>query len=334
MQLKSRIAGSAMALALALGMSAAPAFAVTPINPPVAATGQTAYPQGTQVSHGFCYGLLIGSLSNPGKTAGLTNQNQDITSSSKGVPRNAAESTAGTVGSCLVEGRIGVAGISNNAGAVKTITKAGTKLHSPATSCSSDANGNGIKGEPDAFVTQQVPTGLSVANGGDVVTTTAAVGGDFRTDTRALTGKFSYAFSDLTKSDAYIRVQGFDSGASQANDGDKLATGVVIWLTGIVAKGEFVGSTIGGNVWFNPVNKDKSAVTYFDSATPITTSTMGNTISYAPGYAGGAGGAGFTALGCTNVAIAMGTGIQYVAIGAGSTSPLLGAVSDGVHFLL
>ena len=315
-------------------MSAAPAFASTPINPPVAATGQTAYPQGTQVSHGYCYGLLIGSLSNPLKTAGLTNQNQDITSSSKGTPRNATEAAAGQVGSCLVEGRIGVAGISNNAGAVKYITKAGTKLHSPATSCSSDANGNGIKGEPAAFVTQQVPTGLSVANGGAVVTTTAAVGGDFRTDTRALAGKFSYTFSDLTKSDAYIRVQGFDSGADQVGALDKLSTAVVIWLTGIVAKGEFVGATVGGNVWFNPVNKDKSATTYFDSATPITTSLMGNTISYAPGYAGGTGGAGFTALGCTDVAINMGAGIQYVAIGAGSTSPLLGAVSDGVHFLL
>jgi len=334
MQLKSRIAGSAMALALALGMSAAPAFAAIPVNPPVAGTGQTAYPQGTQVDYGYCAGLLIGSLSNPLKTAGLTNQNQDITSSSKGTPRNATEALAGTVGACLVQGRIGVAGISDNSGSAKTITKAGTKLHSPATSCSSDANGNGIKGEPAAFNTQQVPTGLSVANGGSVTPTTAAVGGDFRTDTRALTGKFSYTFTDLTKSDAYIRVQGFDSGASQANDVDKLATGVVIWLTGIVAKGEFVGSTIGGNVWFNPVNKDKSATTYFDSATPITTSLMGNTISYAPGYAGGAGGAGFTALGCTDVSIAMGTGIQYVAIGSASTSPLLGAVSSGVHFLL
>jgi len=323
-----------MALALALGMSAAPAFASTPINPPVAATGQTAYPQGTQVSHGFCYGLLIGSLSNPSKSAGLTNQNSDITSSSKGTPRNATEAGLGQVGSCIVEGRIGVAGIGNNAGAVKYITKAGTKLHSPATSCSSDANGNGIKGEPAAFVTQQVPTGLSVANGGAIVTTTVASGGDFRTDTRALTGKFSYTFSDLTKSDAYIRVQGFDSGADQVGALDKLSTAVVIWLTGIVAKGEFVGATVGGNVWFNPVNKDKSATTYFDDATPITTSTMGNTISYAPGYAGGTLGAGFTALGCTDVAINMGTGIQYVAIGAGSTSPLLGAVSDGVHFLL
>ena len=326
MQLKSRIAGSAMALALALGMSAAPAFAAgTAVSPPIAATGETAYPQGTQVSRGICTGLLIGSLSNPSKTAGLTNINDSIASSSKGVPQNATQAAAGSVGACLVDGRIGVTGGVGGVYSGKTVTKSSTKLSSSATSCNSDSNGNGIPREAATFVTKQVPIGLSVANGGTVVTTTAAVGGDFQPATRALTGKFSYAFSDLTKSDAYIRVQGFD------RDG-----ATIIWLTGIVTKGEFVGSTIGGNVWFNPVNKDKTATTYFDQATPITTSPLNNTISYAPGYAGGgvlAGGAADAALGCLTGA-AMGAGIQNVAIGGGSTDPLLGMISDGVRFLL
>ena len=55
-------------------------------------------------------------------------------------------------------------------------------------------------------------------------------------DERPLAGKMSIGFTDLTKTDAYIRVQGFDTVAA-----DK------VWLTGIVAKGEGVGATIGGN---------------------------------------------------------------------------------------
>ncbi|MEI8337119.1 MAG: hypothetical protein WCG37_09650 [Actinomycetes bacterium] len=326
MQIKSRIAGSAMALALALGMSAAPAFAAGPaVTPPVAATGDTVYPQGTQVSRGYCVGLLIGSLSNPLKNGGLTNLNDNITSSAKGAYQNAAQAAAGQVGACLVDGRIGVTGLAGGVGGAKYVTKSATKLHSDATSCNSDSNANGIPREAATFVTKQVPSGLSVANGGTVVTTTAAVGGDFQPATRALTGKFSYTFSDLTKSDAYIRVQGFDGNGA-----------TIIWLTGIVAKGEFVGSTIGGNVWFNPVQKDSTATTYFDQAVPITTSPLHNTISYAMGYAGGgvlAGGAADLALGCLTGA-PMGAGITAVAIGGGSTDPLLGMVSSGVHFLL
>ncbi|CAB4864578.1 MAG: hypothetical protein F2782_03110 [Actinobacteria bacterium] len=322
MQIKSRIAGSAMALALALGMSAAPAFAASPVNPPVAVTGQTAFPQGTQVSRGICSGLLIGSLKASDGVNGLGTVNRDITSSSKGVQT----SLGGTFGACLVQARIGVSawtsppGDLDTAFGLETITKSGTKLHSSATSCNSDANGNGIPREPAAFVTKQVPTGLSVANGGAVVTTTAAVGGDFQTDTRALNGKFSYAFADGTKSDAYIRVQGFDT---------SLAT--IIWLTGIVTKGEFVGSTVGGNVWFNPVAKDKAATGYFGSA--VAGSLAGNTVAYAPGYAGGLGGAGGAAIGCLTGGD-MTPGITAVAIGSGSTDPLLGATSDGVRFLL
>lgn len=129
MQLKSRIAGSAMALALALGMSAAPAFAAgVAVSPPVVSTGETAYPQGTQVSRGVCTGLLIGSLSNPSKTAGLTNINDTIASSSKGVPQNATQALAGSVGACLVDGRIGVTGGVGGVYSGKVVTKASTKL--------------------------------------------------------------------------------------------------------------------------------------------------------------------------------------------------------------
>jgi hypothetical protein len=160
---------------------------------------------------GTCTGLLIGSLADPTKVAGLTNQLKDITSSSKGVPGSAAEAALLRVGACFLDGRLGVSGVpSGNGTDVKYVTKAGTKLHSAATSCGSDKNGNGIPREPAQYVSQQIPVGLGTGNGGTVVVTTAAVGGDWQPAQRALTGKIGYSYSDLTKTDGYIRVNGFD----------------------------------------------------------------------------------------------------------------------------
>ena len=364
MKLKSRIIGSSMVAVLALGMSAAPTFATTsPVDPPVAATGQTVYPQGTQVSYGGCTGMLIGTLKSVeldslGKPMGLGTTNRNISSSSKGVPstpEQAANMVNGIptpiVGSCIVDGRIGVTNLAGGAIGSKTVLKSSTKLSSPATSCNSDFNGNGIPREPAAFVTKQVPTGLSQANGGSIVTTTASVGGDFQSTTRALSGKFSYTFSDATKSDAYIRVQGFDG---------ELAT--VIWLTGIVTKGEFVGSTVGGNVWFNPVAKNKLATTYYAARTlstgPSNLDLLADayiadpanaglvslgafygsifTYSVAPGYMGGGAlfdGPAAGALGCLTGDVMI-PGIQTIAIGAGNREHLKNATTEGIRFLL
>jgi hypothetical protein len=235
MKLKSRIAGSATALALALGMSAAPAFATSPSNPPTAGAGETAYPQGTQVDRGNCSGLLIGAIGDPAnKLQGLTNNLGPISSSSKGYATDLTNPT--NLGTCTTDGRIGFTGDDTGVSGtykntvVKTVTKAGTKLTSSNTTCSSDSNGNGTPRETAAFPT-----------------------GDFNPSARALSGKLSYAFSDLSKMDAYIRVQGFDQAELVGAD--------IIWLTGIVIKGQGVGTTIGGNVWFNPIFKAKLATT-------------------------------------------------------------------------
>ena len=205
-----------------LGASAGVVLAVGLAGPafasaPVVATGETAFDMGTMSSRGGCSTVAVGSLSNLAKTSGLTSVEQDITSSSKGVARNSADAAGGLVGQCIVKASAGFSGTPDANGLVtKNVTKFGTKLTSPASDCSS-------------------------LEGADA-------------DERPLSGKLGISYTDLSKTDAYIRVQGFDTAAA-----DK------VWLTGIVTKGEGVGATIGGNVIFNPVFKNKGATGYFGS---------------------------------------------------------------------
>ena len=335
MQLKSRIAGSAMALALALSMSAAPAFATSPSNPPTAGAGETAYPQGTQVDRGNCSGVLIGTLGDPAnKLQGLTNNLGPITSGSKGVATDISNLT--NLGTCTTDGRIGFTGANNGVSGtykntvVKTVSKAGTKLTSSNTTCSSDSNGNGTPRETAAFPA-----------------------GDFNPTARALSGKLSYTFSDTTKMDAWIRVQGFDQAATIGAD--------IIWLTGIVIKGEGVGTTIGGNVWFNPIFKAKLATTGMatvghivpDSGTDFVTSAttsgttvtitaagtympiVGDTVTTSLLASTNDGGANGELLNGAHVVTAVtATTISFVAVNIAGTATAPGAVTDGAGLVV
>lgn len=135
MNLKSRIIGGSAALALAVGMTAGPAFAITP-TPPALRTGDTAWNEGEATSLGVCNGVAIGTLATPDKLNGLSNTvKRDITSASKGVASTYGSTTVST---CLVNTArtdLGDAG-----GATPTATKFGTKLHSVSTWCGQAAN--------------------------------------------------------------------------------------------------------------------------------------------------------------------------------------------------
>ena len=292
MKLKSRIAGSATALVLALGMSAAPAFAAAPI----AATGEVIYDQGEMSSRGSCSTIGVGSILNPLKTAGLSLVEETLTSSSKGYPRNSGDVSALRVGECAVRTSAGFSGgtVSGLGDYVfKSVAKFGTKL-----------------------------TGISDCN--------SIEGAD--TDERPLTGKMSIGYTDLTKTDAYIRIQGFDTTAA-----DK------VWLTGIVAKGEGAGTTIGGNVWFNPVLKIKGAGLY-GAAIVDDVKTVGfdesTFTSVATGYATSACFTIGEAIACSTGSGTVGgnglPGLELIGLGGGVgfDSIALGTPADGVQFLL
>lgn len=294
MNLKSRILGASAGVVLAVGL-AGPAFA----GAPVVATGETAFDQGSMANRGTCSTIAIGTILNAAKTAGLGLNEEAMTSSSKGYPRSSTDATALRVGQCSLQQRLGVTGAAVNFGGInyvnKDVAKFGTKLTSTATDCNS-------------------------AEGTDV-------------DERPLAGKMSVGFTDLTKLDAYIRVQGFDTTLLD-----------VVWLTGIVAKGEAAGATIGGNVWFNPAYKAKTATGYYGSAVAddpktLTLNEAGTAI--APGYATSALFTIGEAIGCSDGTTAVGTaygvpGLDLIGLGGGSGYPSLGlgSAADGVSFLL
>jgi hypothetical protein len=176
--LKSRIIGGSAALALAVGMTAGPAFAVpNEPTPPALRTGDTAWNEGQATSLGVCYGVAIGSLLTPDKLNGLSNTvKRDITSSSKGVVSDYSDPT--TVSSCLVNTTrtdLGAAG-----GAAPKATKFSTKLHSVSTWCGQAAN------DPNPDVN------------------------------RPLAGQIQWGWSNGQKTQGYIRVIGFDTTAVAA----------------------------------------------------------------------------------------------------------------------
>ena len=295
MQLKSKIAGSAMAMALALGMSAAPAFA----GAPVVATGEVAYDQGTMSSRGNCSTIAIGTILNGAKSSGLGLTEQALTSSSKGYARNSTDVSAARVGQCAVETSAGFSGGTPTGFGEyvnKDVAKFGTKL----------------TGISDCLGAALEPVDL---------------------DERPLTGKLSIGFTDASKLDAYIRIQGFDTVAAD-----------MVWLTGIVAKGEGVGTTIGGNVWFNPVTKIKGAGLY-GTAIVDDVKTVGfdesTFTSVAPGYATSVGFTIGEAIACStgtgDVGLGYGVpGLDLIGLGGGSAFPSLGlgSTAAGIQFLL
>ena len=294
MQLKSKIAGSAMAMALALGMSAAPAFA----GAPVVATGEVAYDQGTMSSRGNCSTIAIGTILNGAKSSGLGLTEQALTSSSKGYARNSTDVSAARVGQCAVETSAGFSGGTPTGFGEyvnKDVAKFGTKL----------------TGISDCLGAALEPVDL---------------------DERPLTGKLSIGFTDASKLDAYIRIQGFDTAAA-----DK------VWLAGIVAKGEGVGTTIGGNVWFNPVTKIKGAGLYGTAIVDDVKTALDESAftSVAPGYATSVlftiGEAIACSTGTGDVGLGYGVpGLDLIGLGGGAGFPSLGlgTSADGIQFLL
>ena len=119
----------------------------------------------------------------------------------------------------------------------------------------------------------------------------------------------------------YVTVVGFDTDSVNK-----------VWLSGIISKGDMVGTLLGGNDWFLPMAKTKLNPTGYiggtgwdadpvlgDGAVPLTPN-YGTSFGYLAG----------TALGCQTGGDANITGI---AVGAGITDPVLSAVTDGVQFL-
>lgn len=156
---------------------------------------------------------------------------------------------------------------------------------------------------------------------------------------RALAGKIQWQLDtngDAEKDamiQAYIRAVGTDRAS-----GAQAAQNDIMWLTGIVSKGDAVGATISGNAFFAPVFKYKEAQGYYTDIarstwtieTPLGPDTA---VAVAPGvgysqlqayYTGNCGGFG-PVLGSPNVTMLM--------FGLGLTSPL-GHTSAGIHFLL
>ena len=294
-------------LGVSAGVMVAVSMTVAPAfaAAPVGLTGEVAYDQGEMSSRGSCSTIAVGTILNAEKTFGLNNDERLVTSSSKGYARNAADFAAFRVGSCSVRNSAGFTGTPVFGDYTnKDVAKFGTKL-----------------------------TGISDCN--------SVEGAD--PDERPLTGKMSIGFSDNTKLDDYIRVQGFDTDAA-----DK------VWLTGIVSKGEGVGTTIGGSVWFNPAAKVKQAIGYYgdpvadDIKTPTVDESQiasgiftGPAVTLAKGYATGAAFTIGEAINCQSgtgaVGMAYGVpGLDLIGLGGGSLypSPALETVADGVQFLL
>lgn len=146
---------------------------------------------------------------------------------------------------------------------------------------------------------------------------------------RGLTGKISWTFSDGTKMEGYVRTQGQDRGTAKLD---------LTWYTGIVSKGEAVGSTIGGNVWVNPIIKDKAATQYFEAAATYSSVSVLDASpetrdSVAPGYGYSPSKAIADGSSC-QTGTDNGGSVSLGLLGAGVVSPSLDTASDGWKLLL
>lgn len=155
--------------------------------------------------------------------------------------------------------------------------------------------------------------------------------GDNETDAaeRGLTGKVSWTFSDGLKMEGYVRTQGQDRGTSAVD---------VTWYTGIVAKGEAVGTTIGGNAWVNPIVKDKLATGYYFPGTyylgvSVLDGSVETRTSLVPGYGYSPSNAIASGVSC-QTGTDNGGSVTLGLVGAGFISPSLGSTSAGWKFLL
>jgi hypothetical protein len=263
-----------------------------------APTATNAYDRGSMADRGTCTGLAIGTYANVAKTAGLTATNQQIAFSGKGVASASADALA-------VPAVFGACSLQQRLGVTGT-----------------PVNFGGIN-----YVNKTVTKfGLKLASA-----SVDCYDGDNESDSaeRPLTGKISWTFSDGLKMEGYVRTQGQDRGTAKLD---------LTWYTGIVAKGEAVGSTIGGNVWVNPIIKDKPATAYFAaggtySGTSFLDATPETRDSVAPGYGYSPSKAIVDGVSC-QTGTDNGGSVSLGLLGAGFTSPSLDTTSAGWKLLL
>lgn len=210
---RSRILGASAGLVLAVGMTAAPAFAGSPVS----TSPYTPFSDTSMEDFGVCGGFNIGAIANATKTGGMNLNEQALSNSIKGTPTSSAALTK--VGECTMSSKLGSSSLSSplatTAGDVditRDVAKFGTKLTTAAGDCNNSA---GDQNDPDE---------------------------------RPFNGKMSWTFANLVdKTDAYVRVQGFDT--------TPVLGAELVWVVGTVTKGDAAGATVYGQVWFNPVRK-------------------------------------------------------------------------------
>lgn len=213
MNFRSRILGASATLALAVGMTAAPAFAGVPVS----TNPFTPFSDTSMEDFGSCGGFNIGAIANATKTGGMGLTEQALSNGIKGTPIVATNLTK--VGSCTMSSKLGSTNVGSplatTAGDVditRDVAKFGTKLTTVAGDCNNSA---GDQNDPDE---------------------------------RAFHGKMSWTFANLVdKTDAYVRVQGFDT--------TPVTGAELVWVAGTAIKGDAAGSTVYGQVWFNPIAK-------------------------------------------------------------------------------
>ncbi|MFM7270442.1 MAG: hypothetical protein ACKO2C_02255 [Actinomycetes bacterium] len=231
MNFRSRILGASATLALAVGMTAAPAFAGSPVSTnPYAPFSDT-----SMEDYGVCGGFNIGAIANSTKTGGMNLNEQALSNSIKGYP--VLTSNLAKVGECTMDSKLGSTNVGSplattvgSSDITRDVAKFGTKLTTVAGDCNNSA---GDQNDPDE---------------------------------RAFHGKMSWTFANgIDKTDAYIRVQGFDS--------TPVLGAELVWVVGTVTKGDATGSTVYGQVWFNPLRKLSKvslSLTAFPSGGPDT----------------------------------------------------------------
>ena len=231
MNFRSRILGASATLALAVGMTAAPAFAGVPVS----TNPFTPFSDTSMEDFGSCGGFNIGAIADATKSGGMTLTEQPLSNGIKGTPIVATNLT--TVGSCTMSSKLGsttaTSPLATTVGDVditRGVAKFGTKLTTAAGDCNNSA---GDQNDPDE---------------------------------RAFHGKMSWTFANLVdKTDAYVRIQGFDT--------TPVTGAELVWVAGTAIKGDAAGSTVYGQVWFNPIaklSKVSLALTGFASGGPDT----------------------------------------------------------------
>lgn len=140
--------------------------------------------------------------------------------------------------------------------------------------------------------------------------------------TRPSTGQIKLAYG-AGSFQGYITVAGFDT-----------VTANKVWLTGIIAKGDMVGRSLGGNTWFLPMVKTKYNPTgYIGGATFDADPVLGaGAQPLTPNYGSSGAYVVGSALGC-QTSTPGDANIIGLAVGAGITDPVLAAVTDGIQIL-